>query len=80
MVSAYAHSDKSRDDVDVANDVAGSVAVGSAPPLADSVVAVAAAVGAVVDPVSAAAGIVEAEVDRDMLVPALALEIEPEPA
>jgi len=48
---------------DNSRDFAGSAAVGSAP------------VGSVVDPVSAAAGTVEAE--DDTLVPALALEIEP---
>jgi len=47
------------------------VAVGSGPAPVGSVVAV-------VDPVSAGAGTVEAE--DDTLVPALALEIEPEPA
>ena len=67
IVSAYAHNDNSRD-VDVANDVADSVAVGFAP----------APAGSVVDPVSAAAGTVEAE--DDTLVLAVELEIEAEPA
>jgi hypothetical protein len=62
IASAYAHNDNSQDVVDFANDVAGSVAVGSA----------------AVDPVSAAAGTVEAEDDTLVPVPALAIEPEPE--